>query len=349
MKEKILFKTLSGSKLYGTNSLNSDTDIKGVFLPDINDLILGIAPKHYQFSTGNDHNKNSKDDVDETYYSLQYFMELLSKGDTNALDMIFASSNTEAVLETSDTWKELVENKDKIITKNLKAYLGYCKTQSQKYSIKGEKINNFNSFLKMCDLYYNDKNKCGESATLYNILCKAMHRDSLEDLIPKPNENKIKVICSEFSAYNFGDNCYMLNENGNSCIMINNVKFSLKDSIKSAYDKCNKVIESYGKRAKAVAENGVDFKALSHAVRVLFQSEELLKNGEIVFPLKEADFIKSIKYNTTDMSYDDIISFIDKKIKEIDILLKSSKMREVSDKKWMNEFILKQYKDKDND
>ena len=39
IKEKILFKTLTGSKLYGTNSENSDTDIKGVFLPDIKDLL----------------------------------------------------------------------------------------------------------------------------------------------------------------------------------------------------------------------------------------------------------------------------------------------------------------------
>ena len=47
IKEKILFKTLTGSKLYGTNSENSDTDIKGVFLPDIKDLLLNKAPKHY--------------------------------------------------------------------------------------------------------------------------------------------------------------------------------------------------------------------------------------------------------------------------------------------------------------
>ena len=30
MKERVIFKTVSGSKLYGTDSENSDTDIKGV-------------------------------------------------------------------------------------------------------------------------------------------------------------------------------------------------------------------------------------------------------------------------------------------------------------------------------
>ena len=67
MKEKILFKTKSGSKLYGTDSKSSDLDIKGVFLPDIHDLILNKAPKHYTSTTGNGGMKNNSDDVDETY------------------------------------------------------------------------------------------------------------------------------------------------------------------------------------------------------------------------------------------------------------------------------------------
>ena len=62
--EVILFKCLAGSYLYGTNSQNSDKDYKGVFLPNINDLILAKAPKHYTFSTGSDIERNTSDDVD---------------------------------------------------------------------------------------------------------------------------------------------------------------------------------------------------------------------------------------------------------------------------------------------
>ena len=61
----------------------------------------------------------------------------------------------------------------------------------------------------MCELYYNDIDMY---ISLYNVLCKAMHRNLLNDLIPKVGENKVKIICDTFSAYKFGDNCYILNE-----------------------------------------------------------------------------------------------------------------------------------------
>ena len=77
MDEKLIFKTYAGSKLYGTDSECSDTDIKGVFIPYKEDLILGKAPKHYSVSSNNQKEKNNKADIDETYYSIHYFLELI--------------------------------------------------------------------------------------------------------------------------------------------------------------------------------------------------------------------------------------------------------------------------------
>ena len=326
--ETLLFETLSGSKLYGTNSEKSDTDIKGVFLPKLNDLILGKAPKTISFSSGSKYEKNSSDDIDKTYYSLQYFLELAAKGETNCIDILFAYTNENAVQYMSSEWKELTQNIDKIITKNMNAYLGYCKSQCQKYSLKGDKLNNYMSFLKMCEFYYNDKNEHGAPETLYNILCRAFHLDSLKHLI------------------NFGDHCYFITANNKeSYISISDIKFTLTDSIKSAYHKCQKVINSYGQRAQAAAnEDGTDLKAISHCVRVLFQVEELLETGKIEFPLKHADFVKSIKYNTTAMTRDEIMDWIEKKIEYINTQLEKSTLREKADYKWIEKFILKCYK-----
>lgn len=346
IKEKILFKTYSGSKLYGTNNENSDTDFKGIFLPDINDLILGKAPKHYVFNTSNKLEKNNKNDIDETYYSLQYFLELAAKGETNCIDLLFANSNNNAVLETSLIWEELTNNYDKIITKNMNAYLGYCKSQCQKYSIKGDKLNNYNSFLKMCELYYDEKDKNGTPETLYNIISKAFNLNNLNNYIPKVGEERVKVNFNDkVSNFDFGDHCYFVTANNKeSYISISDIKFILTDSVKSAYHKCKKVISSYGKRAQAAAnEDGTDLKAISHCVRVLFQVEEILETGKITFPLKSADFIKSIKYNTNKMTRDEIMDWIEKKIEHINYLIKKSTLREKADFNWINNFILKCY------
>lgn len=335
MKEKILFKTYSGSKLYGTNNENSDTDFKGVFLPELKDLILGKAPKHYVLSTGKANEKNNNTDVDETYYSLQYFLELASKGDTNAIDMLFAYTNKEAVIIKDPIWDELIKNTDQIITKNIKAYIGFCKGQAIKYSIKGEKLNNFNTFFNICKEHYNDKNETGTPKTLVSVLLNVIGDFN----IPKVGEERIKL------NNIFGDHCYLITaDNKESFISISDVKFQLYDTVKTAYHKCKKVIESYGKRAETAANaDGADMKALSHCIRVLFEVEELLTTGKITFPLKEAEFIKSIKFNTTALTFKEIMEWIEKKIKYIDTLIPTCNLPEHSNINWINSFILNSY------
>lgn len=337
MKEKILFKTLCGSKLYGTDNANSDTDIKGVFLPEIEDLILCKAPKHFVCSTGDKDHKNTSADVDECYYSLQYFLELLSKGDTNAMDMFFAVSNPNVVLFKSEIWDELILNADRLITRNLKAYIGYCKSQCVKYSFKGNKINNFNRLYDFVHRYMNDNTIPYEFKTLRN----AFNFIGKKDLFKNKQDKKWK-----FTDIDFGDDCYIENSfNGESYLNISKVKLNLDEPLNAVSLKLNNVINSYGERAKNAAENnGIDYKAISHAVRVVLQVEEILITGKLTFPLKQAEFIKSIKYKTTSMTFDGIISFIEEKIKYIDdVLMPNSVLPEKPDRKWIDEFILKCY------
>ena len=227
----------------------------------------------------------------------------------------------------------------------MSSYLGYCKSQCQKYSIKGDKLNNYNSFLKMCELYYNEKDEHGAPSTLYNVLCKAFNLESLNHLIPKVGEKQVKVVFSDFSHYNFGEHCYFVTaSNKESYISIYDVKFTLSDNIKSVYHKCKKVIDSYGKRAQSAAnEDGTDLKAISHCVRVLLQVEEILETGKIKFPLKKADFIKNIKYNTTTRTRDEIMGWIENKIEYINDLIEKSNLREKADYDWINNFILSCY------
>lgn len=350
-EQQIIFKTLSGSKLYGTDSEASDTDIKGVFLPTLKELVLCKASRYYTSTTGPVEGRNTSEDTDESYYSLHYFLELAAKGDTNAIDMLFAYTNKDAVLKVSLIWNELIENIDKILTKNVKAYLGYCKSQCMKYSIKGDKLKNYSTFERFCEEYLNQKDEHGAPETLFNCLNIEFSNDDFPNImsriwIPPPGE-RFKVWFDKDTEYNFGGHCYMETAlNKETYITISDVKFQLNDSIKAAYHKVQKVISSYGKRAEAAAnDNGIDWKAISHCVRVLLQVEELLTEGKITFPLTKADFIKAIKYNTSDMTYDEIMTWIEDHIMHIDeVLLPKSTLREKADYKWIETFILKCYK-----
>ncbi|MGZ7230903.1 hypothetical protein ACXWOM_10615, partial [Streptococcus pyogenes] len=60
-----------------------------------------------------------------------------------------------------------------------------------------------------------------------------------------------------------------------------------------------KLWNEYGERArKAEANEGVDWKALSHALRGGLQLQEIYTTGDLVYPLKDAEFIKKVKAGT---------------------------------------------------
>ena len=58
---------------------------------------------------------HTADDVDETYYSLQYFLDLAAKGDTNAIDILFAYTNKDAVIYIDPIFQEIIDNIDWLI------------------------------------------------------------------------------------------------------------------------------------------------------------------------------------------------------------------------------------------
>lgn len=132
--------------------------------------------------------------------------------------------------------------------------------------------------------------------------------------------------------------------------MVSGHLFPLNANLNTTHDSIRKSLASYGTRAQNAAEdNGADYKALSHALRVAYQAEELLQNGEIRFPLPGMylDQVRAIKFKVTAMSYEEIVALIEERIQGIeDTWLPNSKLPEKPDVDWINKFILTQYEEK---
>lgn len=339
LKEPLLFSTVYGSKLYGTDGPASDTDIRGVFIPTKEDLLLARAPQHYNF-------KNSE--ADESYLSLHYFLRLLTQGETNCLDMFFSYTNKDALISTSPMYEELIENKDKLITKNVTKYLGYCKSQALKYSIKGDRIQNYEALRELIDSCTSPS-----STTLgeWMVHCRIMGPDSGAPLgDPEDYFKNNTHIGRRFKITDkrLGDHAYLLIcDNKERYIMVSGHLFPQNANINSTKDSIKKCLASYGKRAVNAAEdNGADYKALSHALRVGYQASSLLDNGEILFPLPkpQLNIIRSIKFKTTDMTYDEILAAIEMQIDFIENeQLPRTRLPEKPDWAWIDSFILRQY------
>lgn len=302
---RLLYLTKFGSHLYGTDTPDSDTDYKGIFLPSKKSCFLGKMPKSITRSTGDPGGKNSKDDVDIQLWSLQYFLELVSKGETNALDLLYSHTNSTCIefmqchSSGVDILDVLVNHHELFDIKDCKAYTGYAIGQAKKYGIKGSRLGVvkriYNWIVSIKDPGWFEERTLND--LMSNILTN-FHHDSycFEKEI---NGARALVLCGK---------CHLANISATE--FINRIK---------------KDYEQYGERARQAENNeGIDWKALSHAVRALHQMIELIDTGKIQYPLKTADTIKKIKageldFKTVEDMISQTLSVVDKMLVDIEI------------------------------
>lgn len=311
---KIMFKCIYGSHLYGTNIVTSDKDYKGIFMPEIKNLILQNVAKSFNSTTSkNNIEKNTKDDVDCEIYSLHYFIKLALDGQTVALDMIHCPK--EKTIITSEIWEFIKKNRAKFYTKNLKSYLGYCRTQASKYGIKGSRLRDCKIVLD----FFNDNSK------------KGLFVKDVWDLLP---------VGENISKYNY-DNC---TQDDKRVYDVCSRKIMATCPIDKAIDTVYKFHKAYGERAKiAELSQGIDWKAIMHAFRAGFQLKEILKIGDLKYPLKDFEFLKKIRMGSFHYKNDGIGTMLDNLIEEIKELSDKSNLPEKSDKTFWEKWIISLY------
>jgi predicted nucleotidyltransferase len=127
-----LFKTLYGSKLYGTNTDQSDTDWKYIFLPPLYEVLLGKQILKTKFVSDNLEDKSKQ--IDEDFVPFQKFASDFVKGVPYAIEVTFGmlSKEPHAQQEFSD-WALsgvpvqvlLQEMVDRFLNRKLSGFLGF--------------------------------------------------------------------------------------------------------------------------------------------------------------------------------------------------------------------------------
>ena len=102
-------------------------------------------------------------------------------------------------------------------------------------------------------------------------------------------------------------------------------------------EKITEMEVQFGNRSRDSAE-GVDYKALSHAVRVINEVEELIDKGFITFPLKNSVYITSIKEGNE--SLEDVMNYLDIKLDEVQEKLEKSTLPDKSDEAFIDTLLL---------
>jgi hypothetical protein len=315
---KTLAKITFGSHLYGTNTPESDFDFKFVHVPDARDILLGCARESIKLA-GRDKQPGEKTKAGETEiesYSLQKFFDMVIIGDMIALDMLFAPTNM--LVETSYPWMELVANRSRFLTRNVTKSVAYCKRQAKVYGIKGTRVAAIRAVKdRLQQIVAN-----GRGATkLYRF---GINLDQLSEIehvsVHRPLETNVV----------------------DHYLMVCDKKFPLTCTVEYVHDLVSKMMAQYGTRALDAEQNkGIDWKALSHAVRVGMQTIELLETKNIVFPSLNADYLKAIKAG--ELPYTEVEEKIEKLLVYINDAAKTSWLPDEPDLAWIEWYIARIY------
>ena len=273
--ETALFESPFGSHLYGTNGPTSDIDLKVVCLPSLDDLLLNKQLSNRKVKPGGDHEKLAPGDTETEYLPLQVFLDDYFNGQTYAIEVVFAvlQGKTDAnPYHTSWCWR-LAED---FTTRNIDKMVGYAVAQSRTYGLKTQRYTAMKEVVDAIDVSAS-KMQLGLETRIKDepdLLC---HLQSIDHVHPTMIENAM----------------------GGSALApaleVCGKKFPLTNTWGTMVRSLRKSLLTYGERVKKFDGEGVDWKALSHAIRITEQVVELSRIGIIKFPRPNAVFLKAVK------------------------------------------------------
>lgn len=329
IRGKLVYLSQYGSHLYGLDTPSSDLDFRGIYIPSINDIILHKDQDEINKEVQIDNNK-----VDVKIFSLQKFIKLCSKADTNALDLLF-SLRTRAdhqwkyeglVYNVSQEMEYPVRfiynNRDKLINTNkLESPITYAFKQATKYGLKGERLKVLEDILQLCKEY---QSYDFQDIPLYEFI------EWADEAMPWDDKHlKVDILDNKGKKERY--------------LFVCGVQHQFNLSLKTFTERIEeKIDKEYTSERTKKSKDGNDWKALSHAIRVLVEVQELLETGDIKFPLKNKDFIKDIKLGK--VNREDIDKFFNKELENTLDLVPQDVLQWEYDEQFWNEFILKEVK-----
>jgi len=283
---KILFKSIHGSRLYGTSHEGSDTDYKCVFSKSLSELVVD-TPDCYR--------EHSPDDTE--FFSLKKYALLLGQQQTNAIEMLFTPN--EFIVETSPAWEQLRENKHRLVSKNIMPFVGYAKQQARVYSSKGSSLNMLKALNAILKVWLSKNSITDETRALEFTEDKYCF-DDLSDLM----EAYPQLLSRGEKLSTVGEPIPYIN--------VLNKQFECFVPVKEWASRIQKMIDTYGERAKDAALSGAfDRKAMYHAWRIIDEAVELLETGTLTLPrpIDAITIMRAIRFDE-DVSFDEAQSLL---------------------------------------
>lgn len=295
-----LFQVVYGSKLYGTSTPTSDTDLKTVYLPPIDEMLLG--KKLVAFKTRVDENGINVPDsspmpergTENEYISFQTFVRDFVAGQTYAVEIAFAILNNgpQAPDPASRREFELVQEMvQRFSNTEVYSMVSFAKKQTFDYVKRGERLKEAQ---KVLDIVNEIQSVLGATNLDVRLdLSIAFMRDGVLVQTSVLDEVAKRTGLPLGTTVNNNRTLRTLELNGRS--------YTESTELSHLKKMVQKFVDQYGERSTAASKTDVDFKSLSHAVRVYQQAIEILDTGKVTFPRANAAELLRVKQGLADL------------------------------------------------
>jgi RNA repair pathway DNA polymerase beta family len=303
---KILAKCIHGSKLYGLDGPESDTDFKAIFQPELRDLVLMQAAKN--------ETKKISEDVEYEGFALQSFLNLAANSEDVAITMLHVQKSD--ILIDSDIYEYLRQNRSKFYTKKMIGSLGYAKAQASRFALRADRMNAVKKFIELLELA-NSKG-VARVGQIWDDLPTGEYYFKGEEETNRQADKRFFECAGK--------------------------KVTATVAISYALDIFQRLYENYGDRVKIAANlDGKDMKSISHAFRCGFQLKAIYTEGQFEYPLKETEFIKDVKFGRLGYLFHNLDEKLNSLITEVEQLAEESKFPASVDKNFVDDVILDAY------
>lgn len=331
----LIFEAIVGSKAYGLNTANSDTDIRGVY----------VLPKNLYY--GLDYIpqvNNSTNDI--VYYELGRFVELLLNNNPNMLELL-------ALPESCVLYKHSLFNNltmDLFLSKQCeKSFANYAFTQIKKASGLEKKIMNpmdkeRKSVLDFCYVTNDSKTiSLKEYLVLNNIhqgscgLAKMNHFKDCYFLYHSEKSNYYGIIKND-EANDVHTSSIDVGENAKSVLFFNKDAYSIYCKQYKEYwawvEKRNE------ERYKGTMEHGkkYDAKNMMHVFRLLNMAKEIAIEKKVNVLRQDREFLLNIKSGK--FEYDDLVEQATAIKDSLEELFEKSDLQESPDADTINSVLI---------
>lgn len=344
---RIILETVSGSNAYGTNTPDSDLDIRGIAIPPLK-YYLGFVNRFKQ----KDKWDNYKDKV---IYDLQKFFKLAANCNPNILELLYVDEGD--IIKIDALGRKLRENRELFLSKKCRySYAGYAYSQYKRMKThRGFLLNPPKKAPERSDFGLPETKKListdqmGAFLWLVSMLIKNTVEEaklSYETIKELKNINYIGILQSHIpdEAYpaikdltgasdNFIEAC--MREKKYAAAMANWKSYQTWKTTRNP------------KRAELERRLGFDGKNASHLVRLVRTGKEILEGKEVIVKRPDAKELLEIKNGA--WTYEQIEKYMNEMDIIMDDLYQKSTLRHSPDRNKLDGLCMEIIQEAQND